>query len=42
MNDQIDSYLAMGAVIFIIFIFLVCLSCNISNVFYDNDYVEID
>jgi hypothetical protein len=42
MNDSTDTYLAFGAVIFMIFIFLLCLSCNISNVFYDNDYVEID
>lgn len=42
MNDLIDTYLAVSSVIFMIFMFLICLSCNISNLFYDNDYVEID
>ena len=42
MNDLIDTYLAVSSVIFMIFMFLIYLSCNISNLFYDNDYVEID
>ena len=42
MNDSIDTYLAGGAVVFMILILLLCLSCNMSNVFYDNDYAEID
>jgi hypothetical protein len=42
MNDLTDTYLAVATVIVIIFIFLVCLICNISNLVYDNHYVEID
>ena len=42
MNDLTDIYLAVATVIVIIFIFLVCLICNISNLVYDNHYVEID
>ena len=42
MNDSTDTYLAVATVIVIIFIFLVCLICNISNLVYDNHYVEID
>lgn len=42
MNDSIDTYLAVGAVIFMIFMLLICLSCNISNIVYVDDYVEVD
>jgi hypothetical protein len=42
MIDSIDTYLAVGAVIFMIFMLLICLSCNISNIVYVDDYVEVD
>lgn len=42
MTDQLDTYLAVGAVIFMIFMLLICLSCNISNIVYVDDYVEVD